>query len=643
VIISIALVLSILFFVAMIIYFSKLNSGNKKMQYVHNLIRKGSNTFLWAEYKVLAIFVILISLLIGYFHLYFGVSFFLGSLFSLVVGRIGMNRATKANVLVAESARKDVFSALKIAYYSGLFASIGAMFLGLVAILILYAAFGDVNVLYGFAFGASLVALFMRVGGGIFTKSADISADLTGKIEKNMPEDDPRNPAVVADLVGDNVGDVAGMSSDLFESFIASIIACMVILSVLGYDVLVPLKLVSIGIISCLASLLFVQWKNINKSILGSLLFSGVLIAALSYFLLNFYFIPILYGLIGGILVGYSVFYFTSGKFRPTRKIAESAKSGAALNVLSGLSNGLLSTIVPVLVIALVMILSYNYMNMMPFDVGGLIIAGVNSSFVGLLGIAISAVAMLSILGVVLASTIFGSITDNASGIAEFSKSKKSKENCSKLDSLGNSTAAIGKGFTISSAALTVLSLLASFVLLAGIDVIDIFKVTNMIALIIGGFIPFLFSSFLINAVQKISSKIVFEVRKQFRSKRKPDYDKIILLATSGSIKEMLISVLVVIVLILLIGFSLGVEALGAMIAGALVSSFLLSIFMTNAGGSLDNAKKLIEEKKYGSLEHKNSIVGDAVGDPLKDTAGPALNILIKLMAIISLLFVLLI
>ncbi len=626
----------------MILYFSKSNKGNKQMQYIHGLIRKGSSTFLWAEYKVLALFIILISLIIGYFHLYFGLSFFLGSLFSLGVGRVGMNRATKGNVLVAEAARKDVFSALKVAYYSGLFASIGTMFLGLVAILILYTSFGDVNLLYGFAFGASLVALFMRVGGGIFTKSADISADLTGKIEKNMPEDDPRNPAVVADLVGDNVGDVAGMASDLFESFIASIVACMVILSVLDLDVTIPLKLVSIGIISCLASLIFVQWKDVNKSILGSLLFSGALILALSYFLLNLYFMPILYGLLGGILIGYGVFYFTSSKFKPTKKIAESAKSGAALNVLSGLSNGLLSTFVPVLIISAVMILSYNSLSFGSL-VGGLVIPGVNVDSFGLLGIAISAVAMLSILGVVLASTIFGSIADNASGIAEFSKSKKSKENCSKLDSLGNSTAAIGKGFTISSAALTVLSLLASFVLLAGIEVIDILKITNMIALIIGGFIPFLFSSFLINAVQKISSRIVGEVRKQFRSKKKPDYGKVINLATKGAVREMLISVMVVVILVLLVGFLLGVEGLGSMIAGALVSSFLLSIFMANAGGSMDNAKKLIEDSKYGSAEHKNSIIGDAVGDPLKDTAGPSLNILIKLMAIISLLFVLLI
>jgi K(+)-stimulated pyrophosphate-energized sodium pump len=620
-IITIAIVLSLLFFLVFGIYFSRLKTGNKKMQEISGLIRKGSTTFLYKEYKILSIFIILISLFIGLFNFYFGVSFFLGSLFSLIMGNVGMRKATRGNLLTAEAASKDLFSGLRVAYYSGLFASILAMFLGLVAILGIYYFVQNVYILYGFAFGASLVALFMRVGGGIFTKSADISADLTGKIEKNMPEDDPRNPAVVADLVGDNVGDVAGMASDLFESFIASIVACMVILSFMEMDVLIPLKLVSIGIIACLASLIFVQWRNINKSILGSLFFSGLLVAILSYFFINEFILVILYGLIGGILIGYSVFYFTSSSFRPTREIAEAAKTGAALNVLSGLSNGLLSTSIPVVFVSLIMILSY-----------------MDS---GLLGIAISAVAMLSVMGVVLASTIFGSITDNASGIAEFSKSKKAKINCSKLDSLGNTTAAIGKGFTISSAALTVLSLLSSFVLISGIESIDIFKVGNMVALMIGGFVPFLFSSFLINAVQKISGKVVLEVRSQFKRKVKPDYEKVISLITGSAIKRMLYSVLIVIALVFIVGFVLGVEALGAMIAGSLVSAFLLAVSFANAGGSLDNAKKFIEEKRYGSLEHKNAIIGDGFGDPLKDTAGPSLNILIKLMAIISLLFVL--
>ena len=621
-IITIAIILSLLFFIGLSIYFSRLKTGNKKMQEISSLIRKGSTTFLYKEYKILSIFIILISLVIGFFNFYFGVSFFLGSLFSLIVGNVGMRKATKGNLLTAEAANKDLFLGLRVAYYSGLFASIMAMFLGLIAVYGIYLFVNDVTVLYGFAFGASLVALFMRVGGGIFTKSADISADLTGKIEKNMPEDDPRNPAVVADLVGDNVGDVAGMASDLFESFIASIVAGMVILSIMGLDVFIPLKLVSIGIIACLASLIFVQWRDINKSILGSLFFSGALVAILSYFFINEFFLVILYGLVGGILIGYSVFYYTSNSFRPTKNIAESAKSGAALTVLSGLSNGLLSTFVPVVFVSLIMILSYLHS--------------------GLLGTAISAVAMLSVLGVVLASTIFGSITDNASGIAEFSKSKKAKVNCSKLDSLGNTTAAIGKGFTISSAALTVLSLLSSFVLLAGIESIDIFKVGNMVALMIGGFVPFLFSSFLINAVQKISSKVIDEVRRQFKRKAKPDYERVINLITGSAIKRMLYSVLVVVVLVFVVGFVLGVEALGAMVSGALVSPFLLAISFANAGGSLDNAKKLIEETKYGGLEHKNAIVGDGFGDPLKDTAGPSLNILIKLIAIISLLFVLL-
>jgi K(+)-stimulated pyrophosphate-energized sodium pump len=617
-----ALLVSILFLLVFNFWISKKKSGNKAMNDVAEKIRAGSKTFLREEYKVLSILVVVSTLIILYFSYAFAITFILGALFSLIAGRIGMNAATKANVLTAEACRKNVNSGLKIAYLSGLKASIFAMVLGLFAIIVLQSFFGDPKILYGFAFGASLVALFMRVGGGIFTKSADLSADLTGKIEKGLPEDSPKNPAVIADLVGDNVGDVAGMSSDLFESYVASIIATMVMLFALGLDYSVPLVLVSIGIISSLISIIVIQQKNIYSSILGSLLVSGLLILLGSYLFLFDYFMSILYGLIGGILIGFSAFYFTSSRFSPTKMIAKSAETGAALNVLAGLSNGLLSTVVPIIVVSLVMILSYYSLD--------------------LLGIAISAVSMLSIMGVVLASTIFGSITDNASGIAELSNSKKSKINSSKLDSLGNTTAAIGKGFTISSAALTVLTLLASFILIAEIDVINILNVENMAALFVGAFIPFLFSSLVISAVSKTSMKLVSNVHSQFKT-GKLDYLAPIKIATKSAIREMIISVLIVITLVVLIGLFLGSTVLGSLIAGAIVSAFLLSIFMANAGGSLDNAKKLIEVGNYGSIVHKNSVVGDGVGDPLKDAAGPALNILIKLIAIISLLFVLLI
>ncbi|MBT6995693.1 sodium-translocating pyrophosphatase [Candidatus Woesearchaeota archaeon] len=616
-IISIAFVVSILFLVVFNFWISKKSSGSKAMKDFSLKIREGSKAFLREEYKILFVLILVLTLVILYFSSAFAITFFSGAFFSLIAGRVGMNAATKANVFTTEACKKSVNSGLKIAYLSGLKASIFAMVLGLFAIIVLQSVFGDPKILYGFAFGASLVALFMRVGGGIFTKSADLSADLTGKIEKGLPEDSPKNPAVIADLVGDNVGDVAGMSSDLFESYVASIIATMVMLFALGLDLNVPLILVSIGIISCLVSILVVQHKNSNVAILGSLLVSGVFILGLSYLLLFSYILPILYGLVGGILIGFSVFYFTSSKFSPTRNIAKAAESGAALNVLAGLSNGLLSTVIPIIVISLVMVLSYSSLE--------------------LLGIAISAVSMLSIMGVVLASTIFGSITDNASGIAELSK--KSKVNCSKLDSLGNTTAAIGKGFTISSAALTVLTLLASFILIAEVDVIDLLNVKNMAALFVGGFIPFFFSSLVISAVGKTSSKIVTNVRSQFRSK-KLDYLTPVRIATKSSIYYMMISVSFVVVLVVLVGLLLGVSVLGSLIAGAVVSSFLLSIFMANAGGSLDNAKKLVEVDRYGTKVHKNSVVGDGVGDPLKDCSGPALNILIKLIAIISLLFV---
>jgi K(+)-stimulated pyrophosphate-energized sodium pump len=620
-IITISIIVALLFFIFFNIWINKKKSGNKEMTKVSKLIRKGSITFLFTEYKILSIFIVVISAIIAFFNYALALCFFLGSVFSLIIGNIGMRSATRANVLTAEACKKDLSSGMRVAFFSGLNASITAMFLGLFSIIGLYYYFGNPQILYGFAFGASLVALFMRVGGGIFTKSADISADMIGKIEKNLPEDDPRNPAVVADLVGDNVGDVAGMSSDLFESYIASIVAAMVIISVLGLDILVPLKLVSIGIISCLASMIFMRGKNIYRSVLGGFFFSAVSIAILSYFILNSYFYPILFGLVGGLVIGFDVFYYTSSRYRPTLKIASSAEDGAALSVLSGLSNGLYSTLIPILVISAIMILSFNML--------------------GILGIVISAVSMLSILGVVLASTIYGSITDNASGIAEFSRVKKAKINASKLDELGNTTAAIGKGFTISSAALTVLSLLASFILLANIEIIDILKVENMAALFIGGLIPFFFSSFVINSVDKTVKKLVLEVRTQFKKKKKPDYETPIKITTRNAIKEMIISVLIIIVLVIIVGLILGIEALGSLIAGCVVSAFLLAIFMANAGGSMDNAKKHIEIDRYGTKAHKNSIIGDGVGDPLKDAAGPSLNILIKLIAIISLLLVL--
>ena len=620
-IILIAILIAVIFLIIFNFWIKKQSEGNKAMNDFSEKIRQGSKTFLKTEYKILGIIIIVISILIAYFSYLFSLTFLLGSIFSLIIGRIGMNAATKANVLTAQAAKQDTNKGLKIAYLSGLKASISAMIIGLITILFLYSILKNPIFLYGFAFGASLVALFMRVGGGIFTKSADLSADLTGKIEKGLPEDSPKNPAVIADLVGDNVGDVAGMSSDLFESYVASIIAAIAISAAIGIDIMVPIIITCIGIISCLASVITIQQKNVYNSIIGSLLFSGLLILILSYLMIPTYFLPILYGLLGGILIGLSVFYFTSGKFKPTQKIAEAAKTGASLNVLSGLSNGLLSTIVPVIVVVAAMILS------------NLAIPGY--------GIIIAAVSMLSIMGVVLASTIFGSITDNASGIAELAKSTKAKINASKLDEIGNTTAAIGKGFTISSAALTVITLLSGFILIENIQLIDILNVENLSVLFIGGLIPFIFSSFIISAVSRTSSKIVENVRKQFKTK-KLDYKTPIQIATQNAIKEMVISVAIIIVIVLLVGTILGTKVLGSLIIGSVTTAFLLSIFMANAGGSLDNAKKLIEKNHYGSEAHKNSIVGDGVGDPLKDAAGPSLNILIKLIAIISLLFALL-
>lgn len=627
------ILISILFALAFLIFFSiwitKQSSGDKKMQEVSNIIRRGSLMFLKSEYKILTIFILAISTILLLFNYKLSIMFFLGSLFSLIIGNVGIRIATKANVKTAEAAKKSLQKGLRTAFYSGLAASTIAMLFGVLGIIFLYSYFKEIQIFYGFVFGASFVALFMRVGGGIFTKSADISADLTGKIEKNLPEDSPRNPAVISDLVGDNVGDVAGMSSDLFESYIGCIIATMVIASSLAIDILTPLKIASIGIIASIFSVIIIKGKNIYNAIIRCFILASLIIAIVSFFFLKSYFYPILLGLVAGLVVGMSVLYYTSASKKPSIKIATAARRGAALNVLRGISNGMISTIIPVLVIAIIIILSYK--------------------FSGIYGIAISAVSMLSILGVTLGATIYGSITDNASGISEFCN-LKSRKNTEKLDEVGNTTAAIGKGFTISSAALTVLTLLASFVVITKIDVLDILNVENMAALFIGAALPFLFSAITINAVDSTSQKLIDEVRKQFKDKKiltgkkKPDYNKCIEITTNNSIKKMIVPSIIIILITIIIGLVLGKTALASLIVGSVAASFLLAIFMTNAGGSLDNAKKYVEAGNFGgkgSETHKATVIGDTVGDPLKDTAGPSLNILIKLIAITALVFVL--
>lgn len=631
---GVAIIFGVIFLIFFAIFFKRQSSGNARMREIQDRIKKGSSVFMKQEYKYIAIVVLLIAaviLAVSNFDYKLALFFFLGSLFSSFAGFISMKLAVLANARTAEATRKGVERGMKIAFLSGLCASIFTVLLGLIGIYFLYRLFNDIQLLYSFGFGATLIALFMRVGGGIFTKSADVSADLVGKVEENMPEDDERNPAVIADLVGDNVGDVAGMGSDLFESYVESIIAAMVLAFAISSDVSLPLKIASAGIIASIIGSLMVKGKNVYRAMLASLGLSTIILLVMVFFISGKNFLPILFGLLAGFAVGLNTVYYTSGNRKPSIKIAEAAQRGAALNVLKGISNGMFSALIPVMIIAIVMIASY--------------------SVSGLYGIALAAVGMLSIVATTLASTIYGSITDNAAGISEIVKEKSLRKKTERLDEVGNTTAAIGKGFAISSAALTSLALLASYVALTKTNIVDILRVENMAVLFIGVAIPFMFSSITMNAVIGNAERLVEEVRRQLRNrvirsgKKGPDYERCVRMTTRDSIRKMVFPCFIVIIFTISIGFSFGKTALAGLIVGSVVSSFMLAIFMANSGASLDNAKKYIESGRFGGKEsrtHKAAVIGDTVGDVFKDTAGPSLNILIKLIAITSLLFAIL-
>ncbi|MCS7134529.1 MAG: sodium-translocating pyrophosphatase [Candidatus Pacearchaeota archaeon] len=621
---------ALLFALIQLIFIVKKEKGAKDIQKISKNIEKGALTFLSREYQVIAIFLLVISILIGIFNVRFMISFLLGSFFSLSAGNLGMRIATKNNARTTNAASKSLEEAFKIAYFSGLVASIFAVSFGILGIILVGFLF-EIKALYFFAFGASLVALFMRVGGGIFTKSADIGADLTGKIEAKIPEDDPRNPAVIADLVGDNVGDITGMGSDLFESFVSSIVAAIAIAVSFFKSIYTPLIIPSLGlVVSIPISYFFMKIKDVHKKLLSIFISTAILLSLFSFFLFekNLAWCVVL-GLLAGIFIGWNTNYFTAFNLPPTKKIVEASKKGTALNIIYGIANGMLSAIFPVVVIALIILLSFW--------------------LAGLYGIAISAVGMLSLVTVVFASDVYGSITDNAAGISEFCRLKEARKRAELLDEAGNTTAAIGKGFAIGSAALTSLALLATYLMAAKKPFLNIADAGNIAGLFIGVVIPFLFSSLALKAVVSGAEKIVENVRKQFKNakilqgKLEPDYEECIKITTSSALSSLVLPGIVVIVMPFIIGFLLGKEALGSFLVGSIASSFLLAFFMANAGASFDNAKKYVEifEKKKEKF-YEAVIVGDTVGDPLKDTAGPSLNILIKLMCIISLLFVIL-
>jgi len=620
---------------------------DKSAEVISSYIHNGAMTFLFKEYFLLSIFVIILTLIIitvPVLSWKIAITFFIGSVFSMIAGFVSIKVSTISNIRTAEECRKDLRSGFNVAFSSGSIIGLIIVSLGLLGISLLYLVFNDPEIIYGFGFGASLVALFSRVGGGIYTKAADVGADLVGKIESSIPEDDPRNPASIADNVGDNVGDVAGMGADLFESYVDSIITAMFLgvlfLPLFGSKaVVLPLLISAIGIIATILSNVIVKYiKAKPRLIINSASWiAGVIIIFLSFFAIKFtvgdfnIFLAMLVGLVSGIIIGLSTEYYTSNHYRPVQKIALASQSGSATNIISGFSVGFFSTLIPVISISLAIYLSYY--------------------FADIYGVAISAVGMLSTLGMILAANAYAPVVDNAAGIAQMAGlGLDVRERAEELDSIGNTSAAIGKGFAISNAALAALVLLISYGMAVNLEVINLIDPRVIVGLFIGGLLPFIFSALTINAVGKSASSIIKEVRRQFKEidglmsgQAEPNYGRCIEISTMSALKQMIAPSILAIASPVVVGFLLGVSSLAGMLAGSILTGLLLAIFMSNSGGAWDNAKKFIEAGNFGGKgtdAHESSIVGDTVGDPLKDTAGPALNILIKLMAIISIIIV---
>ena len=648
----------------------KADDGNDRMRSIGVAIREGSQAFLNREYMVLLPFVIIVA--VGLWLLIdkytydewlprTAIAYLAGAACSAVAGYIGMNVAVRANVRTAAAAMRGLNPALRVAFNSGAVMGITVVGIGLLGVTVLYVVFQDIRWVTGFAFGASSIALFARVGGGIFTKAADVGADLVGKVEAGIPEDDPRNPAVIADNVGDNVGDVAGMGADLFESYVGSIIAAIALAaaavsSIPGQDwksdvALLPLLLAAFGIAASILGTFVV--RSGERASFGDLLWAlrrGIFTAAI--LVVGFAAVAVVWldldGLIGptvsdfdifwaivaglgaGVIIGLVTEYYTSYDYAPTKGVAESAQTGSATTMISGIATGMQSTVVPVLIIA------------------GAILAAFELA--GFYGVALAGVGMLSTLGITLATDAYGPVADNAGGIAEQAQlAPEVRQRTDALDALGNTTAATGKGFAIGSAGLTSLALLAAYAQAADLDKINLLTHTTLSGLLIGAMLPFLFSAMTMRAVGRAAFSIVNEVRRQFREipgimdgTGRPEYAKCVEISTTGALKEMIIPGIMAVAAPLAVGFVLGEEALGGLLIGAVGAGFVLAITMANAGGAWDNAKKYIELGNYGgkgSDTHKAAVEGDVVGDPFKDTSGPSLNILLKLMAIVSLVF----